>query len=228
MFITAALVIEARADTYNKDKQGPVYIHIPKDRDPKAGVVIYVHGHRSDKTTDWYVDSVMKKHDLIRKFEASGSKAAFVVVATWDGKGRGVSWPDLGELVVHLRGTLGSIPYVHAIGHSGAWKNLGYWASSPHLDHLTLLDSTYGRLKAFRNFGKRGRLDIVVGKWGKPRSNSKVILKGLKFCKVALSVVSTSECPVVFVEERVRHSNWAIDDHMIEFMKRGAALRATD
>ena len=71
-------------------------------------------------------------------------------------------------------------------------------------------------------------MDIAVGKWGKPRSNSKVILKGLKFCKVALSLVATSECPVVFVEERIRHSNWAIDDHMIQFFIRGYALRSLD
>lgn len=235
LIITASLAYAARADgreieTWRVEttSQGPVYIHIPEDRDPEAGVLIYIHGHRSDKTTEWYVDSVWEKHDLSRKFDASGSKAILVAVASWTGKGQGVSWPNLGKLLKFLEARIGPIPYVHAMGHSGAWKNLGYWAERPKLDHLTLLDSTYGSLKQFRNFGKRGRMDIVVGKWGKPRSNSKVILKGLKFCKVALSVVASSECPVVFVEERVRHSNWAIDDHMVEFMRRGAALRASD
>ena len=240
LIITGVLVAAARASVPESTvtflpttirevtKKGPVYIHIPPDRDPKAGVLIYVHGHRSDFTTKWYVDSVWNKHDLPGKFDASKSKAVLVAVASWDGKKKGVSWPDLDVLVTKLERQLGPIPYVHAMGHSGAWKNLSQWSRSARLDHLTLLDSTYGGLKDFRNFGKVKRMDIAVGKWGKPRSNAKVVLKGLQFCAVRLKNVASSKCRVIAVEEKIRHSNWAIDNAMIEFMARGAVLRASD
>lgn len=225
--ITVVLVVlayKANADTRTMTENGPVYIVEPADRDPRAGVLIYVHGHRSDRTTDWYVDSVWKKHELSRKFKASGSKAVLVVVASWDGKGKGVEWPNLNKLVEYLETRLGPISHVHAMGHSGAWKNLSYWARQKRLDHLTLLDSTYGGLKAFRDFGKTKILDIAVGKWGKPRSNAKVVLKGLPSCKVRLKDVAQSRCRVIAVEEKIRHSDWAAGEAMIEFMRRGYAL----
>ncbi len=153
--------------------RGPIHVWVPPGYDgASAGIVIYVHGYRTDVNHAW-ID-----HHLAEQFLASKQNALFIAVGAPESYRERVSWPSLGRLLSEVRKqTHLARPWGHvvAIGHSGAYRTILCWLDYRPLDHVILLDGMYGHEDEFDAWMKRGRGQrklILVGadtlRWTEP------------------------------------------------------------
>lgn len=139
-----------------------------------AGIVVYVHGFRTD------VDAAWKQHKLADKFRASGRNALFIVAGGPDALDKPVVWPSLGKLVsVALRLARQRRPKGRLVvaGHSGAYLTIVKWLAYQPLDYIILLDGLYACEPFFEQWlykakGHRNNRLVMVGydsiKWADP------------------------------------------------------------
>ncbi len=153
--------------------RGPVHVWVPPGYDgASAGIVIYVHGYRTD------VDHAWTEHHLAEQFLASKQNALFIAVGAPESYRERVSWPSLGRLLREVRRqTHLARPWGHvvAVGHSGAYRTILRWLDYRPLDHVVLLDGMYGHEEEFDDWmkeGNGGRRLILVGadtlRWTEP------------------------------------------------------------
>lgn len=125
--------------------RGPVYVWIPDGYDPAtAATVVFVHGYHVD------VDEAWAAFRLPQQFALSGRNAMFIVPSSPRGKADPIVWPSVNALVASMAVRLG-IPMptarLVAVGHSGAYRTLAEWLTSPTLDTIVLLDAVYGEYR---------------------------------------------------------------------------------
>jgi hypothetical protein len=135
-----------RLDTGN----GPVHVWLPAGYDPdRAGVVVYVHGYRTDADRAW------SEHFLAEQFGASGRNAVFIVPEAPTGPHRSRTWRRLGDLLdTVFEQTDLSRPggELVAMGHSGAYRTLVSWLGYSELDTVISLDTMYGVERYFADW----------------------------------------------------------------------------
>jgi hypothetical protein len=135
--------------------RGAVHVWTPPGYDYEtAGIVVYVHGYRTD------VDAAWTEHQLAAQFLESQQNALFIVPEAPDGYRARIEWPSLGRLLRDVRHRTGvKRPWGHvvAIGHSGAYRTLVRWLDYRHLDHVILLDGMYGNEAEFSSWLRRAR-----------------------------------------------------------------------
>lgn len=153
--------------------RGAVHVWTPPAYDyESAGIVVYVHGYRTD------VDRAWTEHQLAAQFLSSQQNALFIVPEAPDGLRKRVEWPSLGRLLREVRKYTGvKRPWGHvvAVGHSGAYRTLVRWLDYRHLDHIILLDGMYGNeddFGAWLSRAKGANKLILVGadtlRWTEP------------------------------------------------------------
>lgn len=156
-----------------KTARGPVHVWTPPSYDYEtAGIVVYVHGYRTNVDTAW------TEHQLAAQFLHSQQNALFIVPEAPAGLRSRVEWPSLGRLLREVRKHTGvKRPWGHvvAVGHSGAYRTLVRWLDYRHLDHVILLDGMYGNEDEFAAWLRRakgGNKLILVGadtlRWTEP------------------------------------------------------------
>jgi hypothetical protein len=145
--------------------------------------VLYVHGYYTT------VDEAWSGHRLASQFAASGTSAVFIAPEAPVGNEDGVKWTDLSSLVVEVSrqtGIMLGAPY-HAIGHSGAYRTIARWLSTPGLQKITLLDALYGNVADFARWasGPGRKLVTLALPNGPPFTNSMSIANkpGVTFLK---------------------------------------------
>jgi hypothetical protein len=123
-------------------------------------VVVYVHGYRTELL------DAMREHRLEEQFATSGVAAAFVVAAGPSSPSEAVVWRELEPLLARAEAHGGralSREQVVVLGHSGAYRTLRSWMSSPAIETLILLDAMYGDPSAFRRFvEERAQVQLVL------------------------------------------------------------------
>jgi len=106
-----------------------------------AGMVVYVHGFRTD------VDSSWKEHNLVKKFRDSKRNALFIVAEAPAELGKPVVWTSLSQLIgTSLRLTRQRRPKgkLIVVGHSGAYLTIVPWLKDAAVTYVILIDGLYG------------------------------------------------------------------------------------
>jgi hypothetical protein len=148
-----------------------------------AALVIYVHGFYTDADKAWVT------HRLPEQFEASGRNALFVAAAGRTAAGEPLPWPALPALLAAVTETaeMPAGPLV-AVGHSGAYKEIGGWLAHPRLRTVLLLDGLYG-------------LETELRHWlARPRHRMALVSKDTaaaaeRFCRRLSYAVTRPRCP---------------------------------
>jgi hypothetical protein len=121
--------------------RGAVHCWAPADYDAaSAATVVFVHGYWIDVDTAW------ASYRLAEQFALTGINALFIAPEAPSGKWAPIAWPSLTELVTTVGyGIDVAMPTrrLVAVGHSGAYRNIGAWLASPALDTVVLLDAAY-------------------------------------------------------------------------------------
>ncbi len=144
---------------------GPVHVWRPANFVPEtAGVVIYLHGYFTN------VDEAWALHALPEQFRDSGRNALFICPEAPVGNTDTVKWQDPSQLFDRVRSLAKvSIPEgpVVAMGHSGAFRTIVPWLTSPVLDEVILLDGLYNNTGDFQawvqNPGVKEHRMVLVG-----------------------------------------------------------------
>jgi hypothetical protein len=147
-------------------ENGPVHVWIPPgyDRDT-AGVVYYLHGHKSSADDAW------KNHHLSRQFKKSRQNAMFIVPEAQSSSREQVHWKAMSDLrkAISRRGRI-RVPDgpVVVIGHSGAFGTLNKWLDNRNLEEVILLDALWAYERLFADFIHSGKRSadhkmIIVG-----------------------------------------------------------------
>lgn len=95
-----------------------------------------------------------------------------------------VKWTSLDELLATVASEVGLPPLampVTALAHSGAYRTIIPWLSSPSLKHVALLDALYAGVAQFMSWAAQlgHSLDIVVTPTGAPRSNAEAAMPSI-------------------------------------------------
>jgi hypothetical protein len=107
--------------------------------------VLYVHGYYTN------VDEAWVSHGLPAQFAASGVGAVFVAPEAPEGNDEAVKWPSLPGLLTEVARQTGlavGTP-IYVIGHSGAFRTIAAWLTTPGIVKITLLDALYGNVADF-------------------------------------------------------------------------------
>lgn len=151
--------------------RGPIHVWRPATYSGRA-VVLYVHGYNTN------VDQAWRQHHLADQFKASGLGAIYIAPEAPVGSSEGVRWPQLGALLAEVSRQTGLVlaPPYHVVGHSGAYRTIAHWLSTPGLQQITLLDALYGHVADFVAWasGPERKL-ITVAIAGAPLDNSRKI-----------------------------------------------------
>lgn len=218
--------------------KGPVHVWFPRKYNPEDGITVFVHGFGVGKP--WYVDKAVTEFALGHKLDMTMNRAAMVAIASKSGKGEPVLWKDLDELtaflsenVINTKTRPWPFTRVHAIGHSGAYANIALWLGNEKLDHVTLLDSTYGKMNAFATWAaaEGNSLDVAVFKGTKTHKNALKILEKLPgfYTWQAIPDHEMSHidvCKVGYMPVRMAHMKW-VTEHgpMMFFLTRAQMIR---
>lgn len=145
-----------------ESERGVVHVYAPPGYDARrAGLVVYVHGCRTD------VDRAWRDHHLREQFLASRQNALFVVPQAPASLDAPLRWESLQTLRDALADARIQIPSggVIAVGHSGAYRTIARWLSEPELSEIILLDGLYRDPAPFEAFAAaQGHKLILVGK----------------------------------------------------------------
>lgn len=120
---------------------GAVHVWAPASYDAAtAAAVVFVHGY-------WIgVDDAWATYRLAQQFALSGINALFIAPEAPSAKWRPIAWLSLTELIdtvaEHIDVAMPTGRLV-AVGHSGAYRTLAEWLSTPALDTIVLLDALY-------------------------------------------------------------------------------------
>lgn len=121
-----------------------------------SGAVVYVHGYGDT------AKSALSKHRLEAQFSASGLMVPFIIPEAPSDAGSRVVSANLEDLLM-AAGLRRGTPTA-AVVHSGGYRTLLRWLSSPALKHIILLDAAYGGLGELREWAKRsGHSMQIVG-----------------------------------------------------------------
>lgn len=110
--------------------------------------VLYVHGYYNN------VDEAWEDHHLAEQFQASGVQAIFIAPEAPTGSSDSIKWPALPALLAEVTRQTGialATPY-QVIGHSGAYRTILRWLSTPGIQNITLLDALYAGVSDFANW----------------------------------------------------------------------------
>ena len=120
-------------------------IHVWKPAGDIFSTILIVHGYYVDS------DEAIRRYRLLEQLKASGVKALFIIPEAPKGNSQPVFFPDLDALLDEVQSNIGhsSPSPVLAAGHSGAYRTILKWLSSPRLIHVTLLDGLYAGIDAF-------------------------------------------------------------------------------
>lgn len=145
-------------------------IHVWKPSGDIRSTILIVHGYYVD------TDQAIKQYKLIEQLKASGVRALFIMPEAPRGNGQPVFFPDLDALLDEVQSNIGhsSPSPILAAGHSGAFRTLLRWLSSPRLIHITLLDGLYAGVDAFAKWANQpnhGLTSVVAT--ATPTANSK-------------------------------------------------------
>lgn len=153
----ASTTLEGGRHQRLETKAGPVHLWCANEK-PEA-VVIYVHGYFDD------VDSAVRKHALVRQFNASQVPALFVMIEAPSSAKEPVRWPQFESLKNTLESQTGlALPErVVAIGHSGGNRTVRGWAQAGSVREVVLLDAFYGSGEPWSAFVgiEDAQLDVV-------------------------------------------------------------------
>jgi hypothetical protein len=151
--------------------------------------LVYVHGYYTP------VDEAWSAHQLAKQFSAAGVNAVFVVPEAPIGNDDSVKWTSLTMLLAEVTRQTGlafTAPY-NVIGHSGAFRTIAMWLSTPGLQRITLLDALYGNVQDFVKWagGGQGRklVTLALEGGGTPDNNSRAIANkpGVQYVPAASS-----------------------------------------
>jgi hypothetical protein len=121
--------------------RGVVHCWIPEDYDAAtAATVVFVHGYWIDVDTAW------ASYRLAEQFALAGINAMFIAAEAPSTKWEPLAWPSLADLLAAVGNSVeAAMPTQRlvAVGHSGAYRNLGAWLAHPALDTVILLDAAY-------------------------------------------------------------------------------------
>jgi hypothetical protein len=178
-FLCAALLVSApnksrkEASWRLKTPSGPVYVFRPGGYKPeRGGIVVYVHGLYND------VDSAWREHKLSKQFVESNRNAIFVVPEAPVAANDAVKWRNVDALLEvverQLPGVLPEVGPLVAMAHSGGYRTIVEWLSSPRLQEVVLVDGLYGGEEEYATWlnaspSHRMMLSILTtSKWADP------------------------------------------------------------
>ncbi len=167
--------------------QGVVHLWRPKNyRAKDAGVVVYVHGHRTSADVAWC------DNRLPQKFAASGRNALFVVAEAQRSAEDEIPFPNLKVLLKQATDAanipLPSSPIV-ALTHSGGYRNVEAWLGHPRLQFIIFLDAFYGFEDEFWSWLQKKNSQIVIValstlRWAEPFVNERSFASILRRRKI--------------------------------------------
>lgn len=135
-------------------ERGPLHVWIPRGyHRPKAGMVVYIHGHRTTADQAW------KHHKLPQQFRKSRQNAMFVVPEAPINGTQPIHWPSLAKMkrAISRAGIRMPDGPTVVIGHSGAFRTIAKWVDHRVLAEVILLDALYGRQSQFLEFIHKGK-----------------------------------------------------------------------
>ncbi|MEZ4366961.1 MAG: hypothetical protein R2939_11810 [Kofleriaceae bacterium] len=123
-------------------RDGDAWVWRPAGYHPDgAAAVIYVHGYYVDLDRAW------REHQLAAQFASSSINAMFIAIAAPTGLREPVRFDDPAAILREVTRKTGwerPTGAVIAVGHSGAYRTVLPWLSSPLLDMVVLIDALYG------------------------------------------------------------------------------------
>lgn len=153
---------------------GPVHLWCPS-RGAPAETVVFVHGHELN------ADEVYAQHQLGEQFESSGRAALFVVPEAPIDAAEPVKWSSLEALLATVDAAAGvrAPRSVIVVGHSGAYRTIARWLSSPLATRVVLLDAAYGDLVEFDDWLSRPEARLhVLSALTEPRAQAFIAALG--------------------------------------------------
>lgn len=202
--------------------RGPVHIWVPDNYSPKCGATVFIHGFNLGSPVTWYVDSAVEEFDLAGKAERAHVGSMVIAIASRVGRGKPIHWPSFADLRTFVDDNSDdSIPeWVHVIGHSGGYANIALWLKEGEesIDHVSLLDATYGQFDVFAKWiaEPRRALDICVSKGTRTHRNAARILDDLPGYYIFLRGMDARQnSRVTYYPTRRSHMSWVIDDDVI-------------
>ena len=213
-------------------KNGPVHVFFPGGWSEDAGITIFVHGWDLKGRRDpWYADALIEDFGIERKVESSFNNSAFVVIESKVGKGKPIYWANIDDLYTLLnKNQITPHRRVHAIGHSGAFANIAMWLNDMALEHVSLLDATYGKYNDFASWSlgdEERALDIGVHKGSGTHKGAWNILKKLPdYHTYQKMPEDMGICRTEYLVFPYSHMRWVEeDDVMIMILNRAQRIR---
>jgi hypothetical protein len=156
--------LEPRASSIERDRAaggthwrletplGAVHVWQPPGFRPSgAATVVYLHGYYTDTDQAW------DEHELALQFRRSGRNAIFIVAESPISNPDRVRWPDpapLLDLAALATGAPVPCEQLVVVAHSGGFRTVVPWLSSPLLNEVILLDGLYNNLPDFERWLK--------------------------------------------------------------------------
>jgi len=147
--------------------RGPVHVWRPPSYDQKtAGILVYLHGYYTNADEAW------GHHGLAEQFRQCRRNALFVVPEAPVHNMEKVRWDEPDLLLETVKAmTHQSVPTgpLSLMGHSGGFRTILTWLSSPRVEQVILLDGLYNNEADFLAWLKAdpkppsGRRMVVVG-----------------------------------------------------------------
>lgn len=203
-------------------KKGPVHIWIPGDYAETCGATVFVHGFNRRTPVNWYVDRAIEDFDLVGKAERADVGSMVIAIASRVGRGKPIHWSSFADLRAFVDDNVdeGMPEWSHVIGHSGGYANIALWLKEGEasIDHVSLLDATYGQFDAFANWVAEPcrALDICVSKGARTQTNAARILDDLPgYYTFLQGIDARQDSRVTYYPARRSHMSWVVEDDVI-------------